>query len=139
MKKYLKLLFGNPGPKAVALVLATILYVAIMNISDPVTVRTINNVPVTVTNASYVESMGLSYRLASDYETVSVRVRGNNSQVNRLTTDDITVKADLTRIVSFESTPIVVPLQVTALGVGEEYVTSIPSTVQIEIEELVSR
>ena len=63
-----------------AAALAFALWFMIMNFSDPMTSATIRNVPVTVRNASYLESMGFSYSISDGYDTVSVTVKGSRSR-----------------------------------------------------------
>jgi len=66
--------FRNPGLKLVSLFAAYVVWFLIMNISNPVTIRTISNVPVNISNASYIESQNLSYRIADGFDTISVTV-----------------------------------------------------------------
>ena len=79
----------HPGLAVISLVLAFIIWFIITNYRNPVITRTITGVPVNVINASHVESMGLSYSLAAGYDTVSVTVRGNRSNVESLRASNI--------------------------------------------------
>lgn len=134
MKKWL----NNPGLKITALVFAILIWLIIVNVNDPIMTRTINSVPVRVVNASYVESLGDTYKIRDGYDTIAVRVRGNRSVVEPLTADDIIVQADLTEIVSLESDPITVPVRVTVNGLSANNVSAIPAAIEIDLEELVS-
>ena len=70
MKKWL----NNPGLKITALVFAILIWLIIVNVNDPIMTRTINSVPVRVVNASYVESLGDTYKIRDGYDTIAVRV-----------------------------------------------------------------
>ena len=112
----------HPGLAVISLVLAFIIWFIITNYRNPVITRTITGVPVNVINASHVESMGLSYSLAAGYDTVSVTVRGNRSNVESLRASNITVDADLTQLISLDTSPVMVPLSVTIPGIPPETV-----------------
>ena len=133
-----KTLLSNPGLKIASLLLAVLVWLIIVNVNDPVITKTIFNVPVTVTSASYIESMGQSYQVKEGDETVSVTVHGNRSVVEPLTADSITATADLTEIVDMNSDPITVPVRVSANGISAGNITANPATIEIELEEMIS-
>ena len=133
-----KTLLNNPGLKLLSLAIALIIWLAIVNVNDPLMSRTIHNVPVHIVNGSYIESLGKSYRLDDEYDTITVQVTGNRSAVESLTADNITAEVDLTEIVSLDSDPIMVPVRLTSSATGVSELTSVPDTVKIELEEMVS-
>jgi YbbR domain-containing protein len=110
-----------------------------MNINDPVVTRIIYDVPVNVVNTSYIESMGLSYKISDGYDTVAVTVRGNRSLVESLTSSRFNVTADLTQIISLETDPVMVPLTVYCPSISSENLTASPRNINIDIEEMVSK
>ena len=122
-----------------AAALAFAAWFMIMNFSDPMTSATIRNVPVTVRNVSYLESMGLSYSISEGYDTVSVTVRGSRSSVERLSASSVTVVADMTQIVNMDAVPVMVPVTVTAPGIATEDVSAIPGNISIEVEDMVNK
>ena len=129
----------HPGLAVISLVLAFIIWFIITNYRNPVITRTITGVPVDVINASHVESMGLSYSLAQGYDTVSVTVRGNRSNVESLRASNIKVEADLTQLISLDTSPVMVPLSVTIPGIPPENCVANPRNIGIELEERVSK
>ena len=133
-----KRLLNNPGLKIAAVVIAFLIWLVIVNVNDSVQTRTIYNVPVQVLNSSYIESLGQSYSIAEGNETISVRVKGNRSSVEPLTAEDITATIDMTEIVSFESSKIMVPVRVTAGDIPSSNISANPETVEIDLDELVS-
>ena len=132
-------LLRHPGLKVASLVLAFFIWLIVVNVSNPVQTRTITGVKVNVSNASYVESRGLSYRIENGFDTIAVTVRGNRSTVERLTADRITATANLTQIIDFESDPVMVPLYVTVPNIPAENVTAVPRNIEVVIEETVTR
>ena len=133
-----KRLLNNLGLKIASLILAFLIWLIIINVNDPVMTKSIFNVPVTVTNASYIESMGKSYQVLDGYDTVSVTVRGNRSVVENMTADSIKATANLTEIVNLDSDPITVPVRVSAAGLTNGSISANPGTIEIELEEMVS-
>ena len=132
-------LFQNMTLKMASLAGAIIIWLIIMNINDPVVTRIIYDVPVNVVNTSYIESIGLSYKISDGYDTVAVTVRGNRSLVESLTSSRFNVTADLTQIISLETDPVMVPLTVYCPSISSENLTASPRNINIDIEEMVSK
>ncbi len=132
-------LFQNMTLKMASLAGAIIIWLIIMNINDPVVTRIIYDVPVNVVNTSYIESMGLSYKISDGYDTIAVTVRGNRSLVESLTSSRFNVTADLTQIISLETDPVMVPLTVYCPNISSENLTASPRNINIDIEEMVSK
>lgn len=120
--------------KLASIAIACVLWLTISNINDPIVQKVYTNVKVEVTNGSYIESRGMTYRLDSNHQTVSVTLKGNSSKVTRRN-DDIVVQADLTQIVDMGSTPVMVPVTVSCADISAENITVSPTTIPIEIEE----
>ena len=132
-------LFEHPVLKIVSLVIAFIVWLVIMNVSNPVITRTISNIPVNVSNASYIESMNLSYALADGFDTVSVQISANRSVTERLMQSSITANVDLTQIIDFNSDPVMVPVTVQIPGVSTDSITANPRNIEISLEDMVSQ
>ncbi|MBE5996488.1 MAG: hypothetical protein E7240_03915 [Lachnospiraceae bacterium] len=129
-------LFNNIGLKIVSLILGFFVWLSVVNVNDPIITRTISNIPVTVTNASYVESLGMSCKLKDGSDTVSVMITGHRSVVEPLVRDDIKAVADLTQIVSMESDPIMVPVTVSTSKINRENISASPGSIEIALEEM---
>ena len=120
--------------KLASVAIAFLIWLVVGNINDPIIQKVYSNVKVNITNGSYIESRGMTYRLDSNYQTVSVTLRGNSSKVTKRN-DDIVVEADLTQIVDMDSTPVMVPVTVKCKDISAENITDSPITIPIEIEE----
>ena len=120
--------------KLASVAIAFLIWLVVGNINDPIIQKVYSNVKVNITNVSYLESRGMTYRLDSNYQTVSVTLRGNSSKVTKRN-DDIVVEADLTQIVDMDSTPVMVPVTVKCKDISAENITVSPITIPIEIEE----
>ena len=84
----------NIGLKIVALILGTIIWLAVVNTSDPSTTVTVHNIPITITNQKAITKQGLVYDVTSK-QKVDVTVSGNRSVVSGLTADDFKATASL--------------------------------------------
>ena len=131
-------LLDNIGLKIAALFLAILVWLAVVNVNDPTMTKTITGVPVTVTNSSYLESIGMSSRLESGMSTVSVTLTGRRSAVEPLTRDDVRAEADLTQIVNMDADPIMVPVSVSAGGLSQGCIAVSPGNIEVVLEEMMS-
>jgi YbbR domain-containing protein len=129
----------HPGLKIASLILAFLLWLVIINFSDPVIKRTYTNIPVTVSNVSYIESLGMSYQVVDGFDTVSVTVKGNRSVIDSLSPSSIKANADLTQIVSLSSDPVMVPVTVSIAGVPQDSISVNPSNIEITLEDMESK
>ncbi len=141
-----KQVISHPGLKIAALVIAFVIWLVIMNVNDPITRKTIYDVPVTVTNTSYVEERGYSYRIADGFTSINVSVRSNRSVIESLSASSITVTADLTQIIGDftqqleeENSQIMVPVTVTVPGISQDNYSATPRNIEIVLEEIESK
>lgn len=133
-----KLLTNNLSLKIVSVLGAVILWFLVTNIDDPVITRNFENIPVTITNGFYLESMGLTGML-SQTDSVKVTIEGNRSVVDDISFSDIVVTADLTQIVSINSDPVMVPITVSCAkypNLPSGSITANPGSIEIDLEEL---
>lgn len=129
----------NLSLKVVSVLLAILCWFVALNIEEPLKEKVITDVPITVVNGPYLESMGLSYQLKRD--SVRVTVYGPRSIVNELDAGDILVQADMTQIVNMNSDPVMVPLSASCPRYPEleiEDFTVTPDCIALEVEPLVS-
>ncbi len=81
----------------VSLVIAFSLWVYVITVVSPESEDTFYNVPVVLNNEAILRDNGLMIVSGSD-STVTLKLKGNRSELNDLKTSDITVLADLARI-----------------------------------------
>ncbi|MDD3337931.1 MAG: CdaR family protein [Lachnospiraceae bacterium] len=134
-----KRLMNNLELKLASLGLAIVVWLLVVYLNDPIVSRTFDNIPVEVTNGTYVESMNKTYQLEEGHDVVNVTVKGNRSVVDPLTADRITAVADMTQIVDIKSDPIMVPVQASCIGIASNNVTTNPGNIEITLEEMESK
>lgn len=116
-----KKIVSNMGLKVMAVLVAFIIWLMVVNGDDPVRTETFRNVPITVKNADlFMEKVKKVYiprvdsKTGQELDTVTVYVRARRSILDRLTTDSFTVTADFENIVEDLNT---IPLDITCTAV----------------------
>jgi len=92
MKKYK--IFNNFGLKVLAVFLAVVIWIAVINVSDPVINTSYADIPVVVTNTEEITTNGKVYELTSD-PTVSISVSAKRSVQDYLSEDNFKAVVDL--------------------------------------------
>jgi YbbR domain-containing protein len=96
VKRLLKILSNNWGFKILALALAIVIWLVIVNIEDPEKSR-VMTVPVSVENEQYLTDQGYSYEIDGRSE-VSFTVSGARTIIEDLSESDFKATADLSEI-----------------------------------------
>ncbi len=121
--------------KILSLIIAVLIWLLVRNVDDPIIVRTFYEIPVTIENASYfAENLEIPL-LVDGKDTVKVRIKGARSVVSKLKKTDITAVADMTQIISKDTIPIMVPVEVTCTGISDSDITVRPGNIQVDIEK----
>ena len=121
--------------KILSLIIAILIWLLVRNVDDRIIVRTFYEIPVTIENASYLAENLEIPLLVDGKDTVKVRIKGARSVVNKLEKEDITAVADMTQIISKDTTPIMVPVEVTCTGISDSDITVRPRNIQVNIEK----
>lgn len=127
MKDRLK---NNIGLKITAVVFAILLWWAVVNIDDPVDVKTYS-VGVTVTNPEVITNAGKSYQIVDNTGTVSVTVKARRKVLADVRRNDIVATADLREMQDTS-----VPIRVSITGFEGEYeeISANPRNIQVKVE-----
>ncbi len=87
-------IFDNLGLKILAVFISILLWLAVINVSDPVINTNYSDIPVVVTNTDSITSEGKVYELTSD-STVSISVSAKRSVQDYLSEDNFKAVVDL--------------------------------------------
>lgn len=87
----------NFGLKILSLALAVLVWLVVLSIEDPVYTREFSDISVTEINGDQITEAGKAYSYVGG-NTVSVKVKGKTSIVNRLSKDDLLAVADLSTL-----------------------------------------
>ena len=133
-----KSLMNKSTLKILSLLIAILIWVVVKNVQDPMLVKVITRIPVTIVNESYLASNLEVPLLIEGQDTVNVKVKGRESVVKELTREDFTAIADMTQIISMETTPRMVPVKVSCEGLLDSDISVTPGNIQVDIEEQTS-
>lgn len=107
----------NLALKIISVVIAIVIWYVVVDFNDPIETESYS-VRIEVTNESYISNGKQIYRIADEYKTVTVYIKGNRSKLKRVQSGNIKVTADLTQIVDLERDPVTVPLQASCPGLA---------------------
>lgn len=133
-----KSLMNKSTLKILSLLIAVLIWVVVKNVQDPMLVKIITRIPVTIINESYLASNLEIPLLIDGQDTVSVKVKGRESVVKELTREDFQAIADMTQIISMDTTPRMVPVRVTCEGLLDSDISVTPGNIQVDIEQQTS-
>lgn len=86
-------ILNNLPLKIISVIIAIVIWYVVTSVSDPIVTRTFPDIPVQITNESYIAEGKKTYQISEQYQSIAVSIRGNRSVVNGITEDDITVTA----------------------------------------------
>lgn len=125
---------NNAGLKVVSIVFALMLWLIVVSIDNPVTVREFANVQVELTNEDAITDKEKVCSVMDNSNIITIKVRGPRSVVESLSASDFKATADLRELTEFEFVPIEIqPLRY------KDKLTSVESktkNVKVSIEEL---
>ena len=131
-----KIILNNIGLKILALILAVILWIVVMNISDyNVTVK-IRNIPVKQLNAEALDELDKVYDVSKG-DTVDIIVKGRRSVVEKLTASDFIATADLSTMSITNSVQIFVQPVDESIE-SDITITCVDNTMQLNLENKVT-
>ena len=133
-----KSLMNKSTLKILSLLIAILIWVVVKNVQDPMLVKVITSIPVTIVNESYLASKLEVPLLIEGQDTVNVKVKGRESVVKKLAREDFTAVADMTQIISMETTPRMVPVKVSCEGLLDSDISVTPGNIQVDIEKQTS-
>lgn len=99
----------NIGMKLVSIVIALIVWLSIINVSDPKVTRTISDIPIEKRNEDLVNVENKTY-VSDSPNTVTIRIYGNRSEIQNIVAGDFTAYVDFSEMSSVNAVPVhVVP------------------------------
>ncbi len=126
-------LTNNLGLKIFSFLAAVLVWIIVVNVDDPLTTRTYNQIPVSVINAEILASDQLTYQIVDGTQEISVDVEARRSVLDQINASDITAVADMKELTLQTQ----IPIEVSINGfVGQyESVTASPVNLQVKLEE----
>lgn len=96
----------NIGLKILALLVAVILWLIVVNIDDPVTTQLFTQIPVDILNSDAITDEGKTYQILENTDMISIYVTAKRTVLDSLNKDDFQATADMTEMTSVDTVPI---------------------------------
>lgn len=126
---------NNVGIKIIAVIVAAIVWLAVVNVSDPEKSVTIYNIPIEITNEKTITDMGMVYDVTSK-KKVNITITGKRSVVSGLNASDFTAKASLKELSKVNAIPISIRANNRTVGRKIDILSQSMQTVTVSVEEL---
>ncbi|MBO4902129.1 MAG: hypothetical protein J5518_04995 [Lachnospiraceae bacterium] len=129
-----KLLTDNIGLKILALVAATIMWLVVVNVDDPVVEKRFSGINVEVANDEAITRQNKTYEILDDTDTITVIVKGKRSVLDQMSKDYIKATADIKNLTIMDT----VPIEVRSTRLSDRLESIVPTTknLKVHIEEL---
>lgn len=133
MSGFLNIFTKNVWLKALALILAVMIWLVVVSIDNPVKDQSFTQIPVTVLNGQVFEAEGQAYELSDSSSYVTVVARAERSVLSQLSRDDFSASIDMTNYANGR-----VPISVKANRLSDKIVSLTPKTAYavVDVEEL---
>lgn len=106
MKDKLKAMFlRNIGMKLVSIAIALVIWITIINLSDPKMTKTISGISIEQRNVDQVQSESRTY-VSDSEKTVTIRINGVRSKIENLTASDFLAYVDFREMSSVYAVPV---------------------------------
>ncbi len=135
-----KIIFRNFPLKILAMVIAVIIWIVVVNIEDPYTTNPISGIGITVYGTEALDEMGYAYQLESNL-ALTIRVRAPQTVMDKLKATDFKAKVDVSQRTEADTCKVEVEYvgdyrdRVEILGKSEEYIKiNIDNKISKEIE-----
>ena len=128
-------LTNNIGLKFLAVLIALVLWLAIVNVNDPEKTITVSNIPISVTNESAITSRDMVYNVKSE-QYLNITVSGKRSIVSNLSAEDFRATASLKELSKVNSIPVDVTAKNASLGRKITIVNQSAQTILVDVEKL---
>lgn len=129
-------MLNNFGYKVLSIFFAIILWIVVMNISDAIITKQIDDIPVEQLNGDVLEELDQIYDVSSG-DTIDIIVKGRRSIVSNLSASDFKATADLSTMSITNSVQIYVAPKDSTLT-DELTITYLDNTMKLNLEDKVT-
>ncbi len=123
-------LTNNLGLKIFAFLAAVVVWIIVVNVDDPLTTRTYNQIPVSVINAEILSSEQMTYQIVDGTQEVTVTVEARRQVLDEITPLDIVAVADMKDLTLQTQ----IPIEVSINGFAGQYESAAASPVNLQVK-----
>ena len=126
---------NNIGLKVMAVLFATFLWWAVVNVDDPINAKKFNT-EVTVLHPEIITNSGKSYQIVEDTKNITVTVRARRKVLEKIKAEHIQATADFRELQG-----VYAPIRVHVIGFEGAYeeITTNPRNIQVKTEDIIKR
>lgn len=127
----------NIGLKIISVIAAFILWLAVVNVDDPVINRTYTGIPVEFLNADVIEKENKTFKVLDNTDTINVVVTAKRSVLDDMSKDYIKATADFNELTFLDT----VPIEVRSIRYSDKIdsVTTRTESLKLEIENVIDK
>lgn len=133
-----KILTNNLLLKIVALVIASIVWLAVININDPTKIVTISNIPISIINEEIITSNNQVYTVSSK-QYVDVTISGRRSVIENLSASSFVAEASMEELSVTNSIPVSVSIKNKNIANKVTISKQSVSQIMLDIEKIVEK
>lgn len=134
-----KRLASNLSLKLISLFAAIFVWIIVVNIDDPYSIKSYSNIPVEVTNESVITKEGKVYTILENSNVINISVYARRSVHDKLSSSDFKATADMKELSFMDTVPILVePLRFKD-KIGTEDITYKTKNLKVSIDDLSSQ
>ena len=129
-------LTNNAGLKIISVIFAMLLWLVVVNISDPTITKTFNGIPINVQDTDVITNKGKTYDRIDDSKTANVTVTAKRSDIESIKASDIHATASMKNLME----GYLIPIDITIDGYEGVYQSAevSPVNIQVSIEDTAS-
>lgn len=128
----------NIGIKILSVVIAFVIWLTVVNISNPEKTVTIPNVPINILNENAILDQGKAYDVKTR-KKVNITVTGKRSAVSDLKADDFIATASLSELSLVNACPVTVRVKNPNLAKEVRIVSQSVNTVNVDVEDMTEK
>lgn len=128
-------LTNNLGMRVLAIVIAILIWIIVVNVSDPIIDSTYSGIPVEIVNADAISKQNKTYEVLNDTDNITVTISAKRSINDLLGRDNIRATADLSNL-DMEKGTVRIKLETNKYNDKIESIKGKTDTLEVAIENL---
>ena len=128
-------LTNNLGMRVLAVVIAILIWIIVVNVSDPIIDSTYSGIPVEIVNADVISKQNKTYEVLNDTDSIAVTISAKRSINDLLGRDNIRATADLSNL-DMEKGTVRIKLETNKYNDKIESIKGKTDTLEVAIENL---
>lgn len=128
-------LTNNLGMRVLAVVIAILIWIIVVNVSDPIIDSTYSGIPVEIVNADAISKQNKTYEVLNDTDSIAVTISAKRSINDLLGRDNIRATADLSNL-DMEKGTVRIKLETNKYNDKIESIKGKTDTLEVAIENL---